>query len=65
MTNSAKRRGIIVFVIAVLVQAIGFPLISRALGLGERFQAPSWVVIVLVSGLMAAIAAGATREKTL
>jgi len=57
------RRAIIVFLVAVAVQAVGFPLISKLFGLGDRFQAPSWIVIILVSGLMAAIAEGASKAE--
>ena len=44
-----QRRALVVFLIAAAVQALGFPLISRIFGLGDRFQSPSWVVVVLVS----------------
>jgi ABC-type multidrug transport system permease subunit len=60
-----QRRAIIVFLIAAAVQAIGFPLISKLFGLGERFQSPSWVVVILVSLLFVAIDQTAFRKKSL
>ena len=57
------RRALIYFLAAVAVQAIGFPLISKMLGLGSRFQAPNWIVIVLVSGLLASIAVSTLNSK--
>jgi hypothetical protein len=62
--DSTARHPIIVFVAVAAVQAIGFPLISRVFGLGDRFQAPSWIVIILVSALIAFVAGGASREKS-
>ncbi len=59
------RRAIIVFLIAVAVQALGFPLISKIFGLGDRFQSPSWVVVVLVSLLFVFIDQAAFRKKSL
>ncbi|MCA0207551.1 MAG: hypothetical protein LCH74_00670 [Proteobacteria bacterium] len=59
------RRAIIVFLIAVAVQALGFPLISKIFGLGDRFQSPSWVVVVLVSLLLVFIDQAAFRKKSL
>ena len=61
----AQRRSIIVFLIAVAVQALGFPLISKIFGLGDRFQSPSWVVVVLVSLLFVFIDQAAFRKKSL
>ncbi|MDO9363439.1 MAG: hypothetical protein Q7T60_10975 [Sphingopyxis sp.] len=60
-----QRRAIIVFLIAAAVQAIGFPLISKIFGLGDRFQSPSWVVVILVSLLFVAIDQTAFRKKSL
>ena len=60
-----QRRAIIVFLIAAAVQAIGFPLISKIFGLGDRFQSPSWVVVILVSLLFVAIDQMAFRKKSL
>ena len=60
-----QRRAIIVFLIAAAVQAIGFPLISKIFGLGDRFQSPSWVVVILVSLLFIAIDQTAFRKKSL
>ncbi|MBE1526160.1 ABC-type multidrug transport system permease subunit [Sphingopyxis sp. OAS728] len=59
------RRAIIVFLIAAAVQALGFPLISKIFGLGDRFQSPSWVVVVLVSLLFVFIDQAAFRKKAL
>ncbi|MEI4507705.1 hypothetical protein WBQ88_10725 [Sphingopyxis sp. CCNWLW253] len=58
------RRAIIVFLIAAAVQALGFPLISKIFGLGDRFQSPSWVVVVLVSLLFVFIDQAAFRKKS-
>ena len=60
-----QRRAIIVFLIAAAVQAIGFPLISKIFGLGDRFQSPSWVVVILLSLLFVAIDQTAFRKKSL
>jgi len=60
-----QRRAIIVFLIAAAVQAIGFPLISKIFGLGDRFQSPSWVVVILVSLLFVAVDQTAFRKKSL
>ncbi len=60
-----QRRAIIVFLIAAAVQAIGFPLISKIFGLGDRFHSPSWVVVILVSLLFVAIDQMAFRKKSL
>lgn len=60
-----QRRAIIVFLIAAAVQAIGFPLISKIFGLGDRFQSPSWVVVILLSLLCVAIDQAAFRKKSL
>jgi len=60
-----QRRAIIVFLIAAAVQAIGFPLIRKIFGLGDRFQSPSWVVVILVSLLFVAIDQTAFRKKSL
>lgn len=59
------RRAIIVFLIAAAVQALGFPLISKIFGLGDRFQSPSWVVVVLVSLLFVIIDQTAFRKKSI
>lgn len=59
------RRAIIVFMIAAAVQALGFPLISKVFDLGDRFQSPSWVVVVLVSLLFVFIDQAAFRKKSL
>ena len=63
MTKVAARHAAAAFVVAAAAQAIGFPLISRPFGLWERLQAPSWVVIVLVSAIVAFAAASAPRAK--
>ena len=60
-----QSRAIIVFLIAAAVQAIGFPLISKIFGLGDRFQSPSWVVVILLSLLFVAIDQTALRKKSL
>ena len=60
-----QSRAIIVFLIAAAVQAIGFPLISKIFGLGDRFQSPSWVVVILLSLLFVAIDQTAFRKKSL
>ena len=65
MKNLNYFRSIFVFVIAVIVQAIGFPLISKLFGLGDRFQAPSWIVIILISILFVLIDKAASRKKSL
>ena len=59
------RRAIIAFLIAAAVQALGFPLISKIFGLGDRFQSPSWVVVALVSLLFVFIDQAAFRKKSL
>ncbi len=59
------RRAIIVFLVAAAVQALGFPLISKIFGLGDSFQSPSWVVVVLVSLLFVFIDQAAFRKKSL
>ncbi len=59
------RRAIIVFLVAAAVQALGFPLISKIFGLGDGFQSPSWVVVVLVSLLFVFIDQAAFRKKSL
>jgi len=59
------RRAIIVFLIAAAVQALGFPLISKIFGLGDRFQSPSWVVVVLVSLLFVIIDQTAFGKKSI
>lgn len=58
------RRAIIVFLIAAAVQALGFPLISKVFGLGDRFQSPSWVVVVLVSLMFVWIDKAANQKKS-
>ncbi|HEV7313397.1 hypothetical protein [Sphingopyxis sp.] len=60
----AQRRSIIVFLIAAAVQALGFPLISKIFNLGDRFQSPSWVVVVLVSLMFVWIDKAANRKKS-
>ncbi len=59
-----QRRGLIVFLIAAAVQALGFPLISWMFGLGERFQSPSWVVVVLVSLMFVWLDRAANQKKS-
>jgi ABC-type multidrug transport system permease subunit len=63
MKRDVIRRSIIVFVIAATVQGLGFPLISKVFGLGDRFQAPSWVVIILVSLLFVFADQAVNRDK--
>ncbi len=63
MKRYVNRRSIIVFVIAVAIQALGFPLFSKIFGLGDRFQAPSWVVIVLVSLMFVFADQAVKRDK--
>ena len=58
------RRAIIVFLIAAAVQALGFPVINKIFGLGDRFQSPSWVVVVLVSLLFVFIDQAAFRKTS-
>ena len=57
-----QRRALVVFLIAAAVQALGFPLISRIFGLGDRFQSPSWVVVVLVSLMFVWLDKAATQK---
>ncbi|HEY0597646.1 hypothetical protein [Sphingopyxis sp.] len=59
-----QRRALIVFVIAAAIQALGFPLISRIFGLGDRFQSPSWVVVVLVSLMFVWLDKAANQKKS-
>ncbi|GEM_PF-2407679 len=61
--NPGQRRAIIVFLIAAVVQALGFPLISKIFGLGDRFQSPSWVVVVLVSLMFVWLDKAANQKK--
>jgi hypothetical protein len=58
-----QRRALVVFLIAAAVQALGFPLISRIFGLGDRFQSPSWVVVVLVSLMFVWLDKAANQKK--
>ncbi|MBR2172235.1 hypothetical protein [Sphingopyxis sp.] len=59
-----QRRAIIVFAIAAAVQALGFPLISKIFALGDRFQSPSWVVVVLVSLMFVWLDKAANQKKS-
>jgi fatty acid desaturase len=58
------RRSIIVFLIAAAIQALGFPLISWIFGWGDRFQSPSWVVVVLVSLMFVWLDKAANEKKS-
>lgn len=58
------RRAVTVFVIAAAIQALVFPLISKIFGLGDSFQSPSWVVVVLVSLMFVWLDKAANRNKS-
>jgi hypothetical protein len=62
--KNIKHRAMIVFLIAAAVQALGFPLISKIFGLGDRFQSPSWVVVVLVSLMFVWLDKAANQKKS-
>jgi hypothetical protein len=62
--KNSKHRAMIVFLIAAAVQALGFPLISKIFGLGDRFQSPSWVVVVLVSLMFVWLDKAANQKKS-
>ena len=62
MNRVDKGRFLRDFLLIAFIQAAGFPLVSWLFGLGNRLHAPSWIVIVLTSGIMAALA-GAAREE--
>ncbi|WP_447754405.1 hypothetical protein [Sphingopyxis fribergensis] len=62
--KASQRRALIVFAIAAAIQAIGFPLISKIFGLGDRFHSPSWVVVVLVSLMFVWLDKAALQKKS-
>jgi hypothetical protein len=62
--KNSKHRAMIVFLIAAAVQALGFPLISKIFGLGDRFQSPSWVVVVRVSLMFVWLDKAANQKKS-
>ncbi len=63
MTDTLDRRSAVIFASAVAIQAVGFPFVSLIFALGDRFQAPSWVVIVLISIMAVVLDKGVSRDK--